>query len=165
MSRFQKEWEVVPAGAKVTAVLIGAAVAGLIGLLWLRPGLSGEEPHPAPWVFVLAAMLGVVTIAAYVLLIGYVWADAKRRGMNHVLWMLLAIFIPNAIGIILYFVLRDPVPTPCPACRTPARKGQAFCASCGAAVSPACPECRQPVEPGSRHCTRCGRLLAAAGPA
>ncbi len=44
-----------------------------------------------------------------VLLIGYVYADAKRRGMRYVMWTLLAIFIPNAIGIILYFVMRDPL--------------------------------------------------------
>ena len=58
------------------------------------------------------------------------------------LWTLLAIFIPNAIGIILYFILRDPVPVPCPACGTPAKKGQAYCAGCGTAVRAACPQCR-----------------------
>jgi hypothetical protein len=79
--------------------------------------------------------------------------------MNHVLWTLLAIFIPNAIGIILYFILRDPVPVPCPGCGTPARKGHAYCASCGAAVRAACPQCRQPVEAGWRNCAHCGAAL------
>ena len=32
------------------------------------------------------------------------------------MWTLLAIFIKTYIGIILYFLLRDPLPTPCPKC-------------------------------------------------
>ena len=94
------------------------------------------------------------------LLVGYVFGDARRRGMNHVLWTLLAIFIPNAIGVILYFILRDPIPVPCPSCGALARKGHAYCAGCGTAVRVACPQCRQPVEPGWRNCARCGAGLA-----
>jgi hypothetical protein len=112
--------------------------------------------------FFLASLVGVAFIGAWVLLVGYVFGDAKQRGMNHVLWTLLAIFIPNAIGIILYFILREPVTVPCPCCGTPARKGYAFCASCGAAVRAACPQCRQPIEPGWRNCTRCGVPLTPA---
>ena len=29
--------------------------------------------------------------------------------MNYVMWTLLAIFIPSAVGVILYFILRDPI--------------------------------------------------------
>jgi len=166
MSRFEKEWQVVPGGAKLAAALLGAVFAAVMGLLRLRPGLAAEDHTPlALWAWLLLVAIGLGSIAIYVLLVGYVWGDARRRGMNHVLWMLLAIFVPNAIGIILYFVLRDPIPIPCPACGTPARKGHAFCAACGTAVSPACPQCRQPLEPGFRHCTRCGLQLPAAGPA
>jgi hypothetical protein len=99
--------------------------------------------------------------AAFVCLCGYVFGDAKRRAMNHVVWTLIAILVPNAIGIILYFILRDPIPVPCPSCGTPSRKGHAFCASCGAAVRAACGQCRQPLEAGWRVCPRCGTPLAA----
>jgi hypothetical protein len=57
-------------------------------------------------------------LLVFVLLIGYVNGDARRRGMRYVLWTLLAIFIPNAIGIILYFVLRDPLMRVCQQCGT-----------------------------------------------
>jgi hypothetical protein len=161
MSRFDQEWALVPAGARWTAVLVALAFAALMAAFFVLP-LLVEGEHRA-LVFVaplfLAASLGGVGLALYVLLVGYVYGDARRRAMNHVLWTLLAIFIPNAIGIILYFILRDPVPVPCPSCRTPARKGHAYCASCGAAVRPACPLCRQPTEPGWRNCARCGAAL------
>lgn len=164
MSRFDREWAIVPMGARWTAAIVCLALACLAATFFLLPGLA-EKNGTALLVMVpvfLASLVGVALVGAYVLLVGYVCGDARRRGMNSVLWTLLAIFIPNAIGIILYFILRDPLPVPCPACGTPAKKGQAYCAACGAAVRAACPQCHQPVEPGWRNCTRCGASFAAA---
>jgi hypothetical protein len=158
MSRFDREWAIVPAGARWTALLVGLAVAFCSATFLMLPGFAARAGTPLPvrLLVFLCSLVGVALVGAYVLLVGYVCGDARRRGMNAVLWTLLAIFIPNAIGIILYFILRDPIPVPCPACGTPAKKGQTYCAACGAAVRPACPQCRQPVDPGARNCTHCG---------
>ena len=165
MTRFEEEWALVPAGARWTAALVALAFAALMGGIFLLPAVAERDPKAllilSP--FFLLTLIGAVPMAAYVLLLGYVWGDARRRGMNHVLWTLLALFIPSAVGIILYFILRDPVPVPCPSCGTPARKGHAYCASCGAAVRAACPQCRQPIEAGWRNCARCGAALTTAG--
>ena len=158
MSRFDQEFALVPAGARWTAAFVCLAVTCLAAAIFLVPGFA-ERNDTGLLVMLpifLASLVGVAFLGAYVLLVGYVYGDARRRGMNRVLWTLLAIFIPNAIGIILYFILREPVPVPCPACGTPAKKGHAYCAGCGAAVRAACPQCHQPVEPGWRNCTRCG---------
>ena len=162
MSRFEQEFAIVPTGARWTAALVVLAVATLMAGIFLVP-VGVTEPKSLPFVLpvFLASLLGAAFLGAFVLLVGYVFADAKRRGMNHVLWTLLAIFIPNAIGIILYFILRDPISVPCPSCGAPARKGHAYCAGCGTAVRAACPQCRQPVEPGWRNCARCGTALGA----
>jgi hypothetical protein len=162
MSRFEQEFALVPTGARWTAVLVVLAFATLMAGIFLAP-VGVRDPHSLPFVFpiFLASLVGAAFLGAFVLLVGYVFADAKRRGMNHVLWTLLAIFIPNAIGIILYFILRDPLPVPCPSCGAPAKKGHAYCAGCGTAVRVACPQCRQPVEPGWRNCARCGAALLA----
>ena len=165
MSRFDQEFALVPEGARWTAALVVLAFAALMTGIFLVPVAVNE---PKALVFVLplflATLIGAGALGTFVLLVGYVFGDARRRGMNHVLWTLLAIFIPNAIGIILYFILRDPIPVPCPACGTPATKGHAFCAGCGAAVRAACPQCRQPIEPGWRNCARCGAALTGASP-
>jgi hypothetical protein len=161
MSRFDQEWSLVPQGARWTAVLVALAFAALMAGIFLLPALVERDGKAflilAP--FFLLTLLGAVPIAIYVLLLGYVWGDARRRGMNHVMWTLLALFIPSAVGIILYFILRDPVPIPCPSCGAPARKGHAYCAHCGTAVRAACPGCRQPVEAGWRNCASCGQAL------
>jgi hypothetical protein len=81
--------------------------------------------------------------------------------MRYVMWTLLAFFIPNAIGFILYFILRDPMQQGCPHCGTSVSHGFAFCPKCGGALAPACPQCRVAVQPEWSHCTKCGAGLQA----
>ena len=149
MSRFDQEWALVPAAARWLAGFAALAFAVVMAAVFLLPAFGSGDPKA---LYVLGGMflltlLGAFPIALYVLLIGYVFGDARRRGMNALLWTLLAVFIPSAVGVILYFILRDPVPFACPSCGMLARKGHAFCASCGAGVRPACAQCRQPIEP------------------
>ena len=166
MSRFDQEWAIVPTGARWTAALVALAFTALMVAIFLLPAFAAQDGKAflvlSP---IFLTLVGAVPIAIYVLLLGYVWGDARRRGMNHVLWTLLALFIPYAVGVILYFLLRDPVSVPCPSCGTPARKGHAYCASCGTAVRAACPHCRQPVEAAWRNCASCGQALQRAGTA
>jgi len=66
-------------------------------------------------------------VAGWTLVLGYVYGDARRRGMRYGLWTLLAVFIPNGIGVVLYFILREPMPSYCAKCGSPAKQGHAFC--------------------------------------
>ena len=60
-----------------------------------------------------AALLIGMFLGAVILMIGYVNVDSKRRGMNSLLWTLLVIFVPKALGFIAYFLLRKPLLMPC----------------------------------------------------
>ena len=73
---------------------------------------------------------GVFT-AAFFLVLGYIYGDAKRRQMPAVAWVIAALFIPNLIGVILYFLFRRPLLGPCSSCGKPTRAGEAFCSHCG----------------------------------
>jgi hypothetical protein len=166
MSRFDKEWALVPRGARWAAAVLSVAFAVLMAGIFLAPALAQRDLKTALMLspFFLMSLFGGAGIATFVLLLGYIWADAQRRGMNHKLWTLLAFFIPYAVGIILYFILREPVLVPCPSCATPASKGHAFCACCGTAVRAACPGCQKPVETGWHNCPGCGHALGQAAP-
>jgi hypothetical protein len=69
--------------------------------------------------------------AAFFLALGYVYGDAKRRGMPAWPWVMAAFLIPNLIGFVLYFVFRAPLLAPCRSCGKPVRGGEAFCSHCG----------------------------------
>ena len=156
MSRFSKEMSIIPTPARVIAALVYVlASVGFFALFHFAP--KPDMPMAAAWALTIFAP---IPITIWILLIGYVNADAKRRGMRYVMWTLLAIFIPNAIGIIVYFILREPVMKPCPHCSQIVKPGFAFCPNCGYNLAPACPNCRRAVEPGWRNCAACGAPLS-----
>ena len=164
MSRFEQEFALVPTAARVVAGLAYLALVAVMAAIWLAPPLlAGESPHPMLWIWFFVTTVPALMLPAFVLLVGYVCADARRRGMNHVLWTLLAIFVPNAIGLLLYFILRAPLPVPCPSCGTPVGKDLAHCPRCGAGVRWVCPQCQRPANAGWTHCGHCGAALAGSG--
>jgi RNA polymerase subunit RPABC4/transcription elongation factor Spt4 len=159
MNRFFNELRVIPRAAWVVGFLLYLLCAiVLTGVFFFA-----HDPDMAQMPFLAKTLLpifGPLPLFIPVLLFGYVNGDAKRRGMRHVMWTLLAIFIPNAIGIILYFVLREPLPRPCPRCNTMVKPAFAFCPQCGSEIQKACPSCRRPVEVGWANCAYCGMKVS-----
>lgn len=162
MSRFTKELRVIPAAAWVVGWLLYFGVTSPMFFYVLpHDPQMGHWPRICQALFVYGLFLFLV---AFVALIGYVYGDAKRRQMRYVMWTLLAIFIPDAIGIILYFILRDPLPKPCPGCGNLAKPGFAFCPRCGASVQPTCPNCGKGVDATWANCPHCGQRLPSTSP-
>jgi hypothetical protein len=122
-----------------------------------------REAHPPPFALrvFLAVMLGVF-VAFLVLLVGYVNRDARRRKMNSALWTALVIFIPNAIGFILYFLLRQPLMVRCPQCEAAVNPNFNYCPKCKYNLRPTCPECKHAVQTGDAFCPYCARGLKVA---
>jgi hypothetical protein len=157
MSRLRQELKVIPLTAWIITLLV---YGGFVVLLWQVLIPRDQELSSWPTLPQILFSFGMPLIpVVLVLLIGYVYADARRRGMRYVLWTLLAVFVPNAIGIILYFILRDPLPRTCPRCGAAVAARFPFCPSCGTTVAQTCPNCRRPVEPAWSHCAHCGASL------
>jgi RNA polymerase subunit RPABC4/transcription elongation factor Spt4 len=149
MTRFTEELSVIPRTARFIAALAWIlATTGMILVVTLGHDRDLAN-SPALRAFVIAFPPVVFTI--YALLIGYV------------MWTLLAVFIPDGIGIILYFVLRDPPMRACPGCAQLAKSGFTFCPHCGTSLLPTCPNCGRGVEPGWSNCPQCGTKLPAPG--
>jgi hypothetical protein len=157
MSKFQDNLSVIPRGAKVTAWIISLGVAALVSVLPRIP--PNDNEHLPLAVRVLLPILSFTVLFVIIMLDGYVYGDARRRGMRYVMWTLLAIFVPDAIGVILYFILRDPMPVSCPSCSASVLSKFTFCPSCGTSVKPVCSNCGKPVEIAWSNCAHCGSKL------
>jgi hypothetical protein len=81
-----------------------------------------------------ALVLGVV-LAIWLLCLGFVFADARRRDMRSVLWVLVAALFPHLLGFLLYFVLRHPIAATCTHCGRTVSSHQRFCSWCGASLA------------------------------
>jgi len=115
---------VVPRTARLLALLALAAV-------WLLFAFFGAVEHQLTLVDALPGLAGSLFVAAFVLALGYVYGDALRRGMSPRLWTLAAALVPNLVGFLLYFLVRNPLLEPCGSCGRGMAAGQAFCPACG----------------------------------
>jgi RNA polymerase subunit RPABC4/transcription elongation factor Spt4 len=145
------EIKVIPKWAWVLAGVVFVAAPWFFNIEASRP------PHPLPaWERLPLGLLVGILGACYLLLIGYINRDAKRRGMSPTLWTILAIVIPNALGIILYFLLRQSPRNICPQCGHAVQTGFSFCPHCSYKLGPNCPQCKRAVGMDDIYCPYCG---------
>ncbi|MBG9792217.1 hypothetical protein ABD76_06760 [Paenibacillus dendritiformis] len=87
---------------KIT-VIIAVFAIGIGGFGIVEMSRAGES--------LLAYVLfpgALLAMAALVLGIGrFIYKDAARHGMDPWLWATIAVYVPNLIGVILYFVARS----------------------------------------------------------
>ena len=153
-TRFKDEVRIIPEVAWLIAALVFLALPTGMGFL-----VSHDPSHPPLALIVPLTLIPAALLACYVLLIGYVNKDAGRRGMSRALWTVIAILVPNALGIVLYFVLRKPRLRRCPHCGEVVDAGYGFCPTCRYRLSPACPQCQRGVNLSDRYCPYCGADL------
>jgi hypothetical protein len=157
---FKQELQIIPGvawGVAVAVLLLWFAVA--VPLLAAHHHQRPEATQFPPLALNAFLTFAGVVLGLWVLMVFYVNADSGRRQMNRWLWTLLVIFIPNAIGFIVYFLLRQPVGRPCGKCGATVRPEFTYCPVCGVATAPSCPACHRPVDAGWSCCAYCGAKL------
>jgi RNA polymerase subunit RPABC4/transcription elongation factor Spt4 len=156
-TRFKDEIRIISPWALFLAILVFLSMVVLVVVV------AGRDHNAPPAALrLLLGILGGTLLGCYVLLIGYVNRDAGRRSMSRLLWTLIAIFVPNGLGIVLYFVLRKPRTANCPQCHTEIEPGFSFCPRCRNRLQPVCPHCQRSVNPGDTFCPYCGGALEGA---
>ena len=169
--RFWEEFRIIPNSVIWTVVvlfLIAQVIAFLVNR-WNATHYDGLFPYelrdtPA---LAYAAMAGIVTAgslitATLIFLIAYVNRDARRRGMNSALWTLFVIiFLPSFafLGFLVYLLMREPLPYPCPQCEKPVGARFNFCPNCKCNLHPSCPNCKREVVETDKFCPYCAQDL------
>jgi ABC-type Fe3+ transport system permease subunit len=171
--RFWEEFRLVPTWLKVLVALLYviAMVVAITVNLAQAHNPNGNDMFPPDLRYdpVLAslALAGIVTamslfMAVFIFMIAYVNRDAKRRGMNYVLWTLLVLILSPGwliIGFITYFLMREPMPYPCPQCANTVGARFNFCPNCKCNLQPSCPQCKREIAETDKFCPYCGSDL------
>src|SRR5215470_2214302 len=122
--RFREELRIVPRWLKILCLVLyllalGAAVTAVN--VWPEARWPEVRDNAAA---ATLAMIGMVTaiaivVSVFLFVLGYVYRDARRRNMNAPLWTLLVLVLaPSSliIGLVIYLLVREPLPYPCPRC-------------------------------------------------
>jgi hypothetical protein len=144
----------IPAWSVILAVLV------FVGIQYLFQGVMPHHRHEMLPMRILMGYSWGTAFATYVLLIGYVSRDVKRRNMSAGLWMLVVIVMPGGIGAVVYFLLRQPIVSRCPHCSTEITSSVHFCPQCQFQMAPVCGRCFRGVLVTDVYCTQCGHDLA-----
>ena len=174
--RFWEEFRIIPKGLIwiVVALFLIAQIIAFSVNRWNAEHYGELFPYELRDTPVLAylALAGIITgaslfVATLIFMIAYVNRDAKRRGMNPTLWTLLAIILLPGyliIGFMVYFLMREPLPYPCPQCGASVGARFNFCPNCKCNLHPSCPNCKREVVETDKFCPYCAQELGTAAP-
>jgi ABC-type Fe3+ transport system permease subunit len=172
--RFWEEFKIVPRWLIWMVVVLYLIAVGIAVTVNLNPALHDGDMfppelrgHPVAQSFGLAGIVTAVSVflAFFIFLVGYVNRDAKRRGMNSGLWTFLVIVLWPAyfaVGFIIYFLMRQPLPFNCPKCAATVTARYNFCPNCKCNLHPSCPQCQREVTESDKYCPYCAQDLAGA---
>jgi hypothetical protein len=174
--RFWQEFKLVPAWLRWTAAVLYVIALVIATVVNLNPQWNDGQVFPPELshdpALASLALAGLVTMVAlflssWIFMTAYVNRDAKRRGMNSALWTFLVIVLSPAyfaIGFILYFLMRQPLPYACPQCAKMVGARFNFCPNCKCNLHPSCPQCKQEVAEDDKYCPNCACDLHAVPP-
>ena len=114
-------------------------------------------------VSILFLLILIPLIFGIPILIGiYVYRDANKRGMNAVLWTLIALLTPSFLGLIIYLLVRNNYSDlTCPNCNAQVEESYVVCPNCRTKLRPTCEVCGTAVQTTWKVCPHCGTDLPA----
>ena len=110
------------------------------------------------FVILLIMILFTLLVTAVPVVMGiFVYRDAKARGMDALLWTLIAVFAPGFIGLIIYLIMRrEHLKLSCPNCGNEVRQTFVSCPNCGQKLAASCGNCGAALSPEWKLCPQCG---------
>ena len=154
---FSSELRLIPRWSVAAAVLTFVVMQYLFWVVF--PQEHRHPPAPIGMRLYFALSWGALA-SLYMLMVGYVSKDSPRRGMSARIWMIVCLVMPGGIGAVLYFLLRQPIISLCPACSTRVQSEYHFCPQCAYQVSASCGKCYRSVRITDLFCVHCGHGLA-----
>ena len=160
-NRISDELKLIPRWAIGGAILAFTAAQYYF---WVVLPVHQHHPSSVPAVLHVYLILSWgALVALYVLMIGYISNDAPRRRMSPLPWMV-CVGMPGGIGAVLYFLMRQPIVSACPACGGYLETDYHYCPQCAYQIVGCCRNCYRSSRVTDIHCVHCGHDLTADHP-
>lgn len=175
-SKFTEELRVIPRWLIFTclvlyiiALIVGISVnlANMQANREVFPPELRDEPLLASLALAGVITAASITFSAMLFMFAYVYRDAKRRDMHPALWMIVVLILSpgyGILGLVIYLLVREPLPYPCPQCASSVSARFNFCPNCKTNLHPACPHCQREVSDTDKFCPYCGNDLVQPSP-
>ena len=172
--RFWQEFGIIPRWLIILVIVLFLAAQAIAFLVNMSAPQRGDQIFPPELrdnpALASLALAGIVTaaslcMAVMIFMIAYVNRDASRRGMSAALWTILVVILLPAwgfIGFVIYFLMREPLPYPCPQCGNTVGARFNFCPNCKCNLHPSCPQCKRETAESDKFCPYCGSDLKSA---
>ncbi|PYT42575.1 MAG: hypothetical protein DMG45_09280 [Acidobacteria bacterium] len=172
--RFWQEFGIIPRWLIILVIVLFLAAQAIAFLVNMSAPQRGDQIFPPELrdnpALASLALAGIVTaaslcMAVMIFMIAYVNRDASRRGMSAALWTILVLILLPAwgfIGFVIYFLMREPLPYPCPQCGNTVGARFNFCPNCKCNLHPSCPQCKRETAESDKFCPYCGSDLKSA---
>lgn len=139
---------------------------GVTSFMLLIIGLVYTQFMRIPESFPLYIPFGLTAVFALIvgLIIGisiFVYIDAPKRGLDPWLWMTIAVYIPNLIGLIIYLVMRNNSHHICNNCKNRFSRDLSICPYCGVNHEKRCGKCDSVIDSDWKVCPYCESPLTA----
>lgn len=85
----------------------------------------------------------------------FIYKDARKHGLNEWMWMTIAVFIPNLIGLILYIIIRSTRKRKCISCGKSVEEDFDICPYCGKTLALKCTSCGMRISSDWKVCPYC----------
>ena len=169
--RFWQEFGIIPRWLIILVIVLFLAAQAIAFLVNMSAPQRGDQIFPPELrdnpALASLALAGIVTaaslcMAVMIFMIAYVNRDASRRGMSAALWTILVLILLPAwgfIGFVIYFLMREPLPYPCPQCGNTVGARFNFCPNCKCNLHPSCPQCKREIAESDKFCPYCGSDL------
>ena len=172
--RFWQEFGIIPRWLIILVIVLFLAAQAIAFLVNMSAPQRGDQIFPPELrdnpALASLALAGIVTaaslcMAVMIFMIAYVNRDASRRGMSAALWTILVLILLPAwgfIGFVIYFLMREPLPYPCPQCGNTVGARFNFCPNCKCNLHTSCPQCKREIAESDKFCPYCGNDLKSA---
>lgn len=142
----------------LASIMVFFMLAGL-GFAILGKRIDPKIPAFALLYFIIALLLA---LAIFVGISIFIYKDALKHGMDPWMWVVIAVFVPNLIGLIIYFIVRSnkkEEKVKCVQCGSPIDDEYKLCPYCGAELSLHCSNCGKKISLEWQICPYCSKKL------